>query len=433
MFKLVMNKLCKFKVIIFIIIFLSGIILWYFRFLMLLGLFKNPHGENIWFGDFHVYYNAASLYLNGGQVYSNTGYFYPPLSLILFLPVAHLSFEQACLLMGIFNLLLLISIPLVISRILQHYGTQLSKVELFLIFLAIFLFYPVSTSFIAGQINILTLFLIIAFYYYLFVWDKKIVASLFLGIATMIKVWPVILVFLNFVTKRAEGFFARYCSIMVILSLMSLGLFGIHLHFDFLKAFLDFQSIPFVPSDEVLHPKDALDTNASPFNSIFKLLSLFEVNNLCDFQIIFGFKLIFVVFILYYFHKLHKLSRNNNNYELDILAFTFLIISVLIISNRTWIYYTSFLVLSFMLAIYVLKLNVLEKSLLATTIALLSFQQYIVTLSNMTGGIIKSAVYIASPTTYAYLIFLTPPLTRLILYKPERVFCIFTPILFLKF
>ncbi|HEC93403.1 MAG TPA: hypothetical protein ENI51_10495 [Candidatus Atribacteria bacterium] len=28
---------------------------------------------------------------------------------------------------------------------------------------------------------------------------------------------------------------------------------------------------------------------------------------------------------------------------------------------------------------------------------------------------------------------LTPPLTRLILYKPERVFCIFTPILFLKF
>jgi len=62
---------------------------------MLLGLFSNPHGGNIWFGDFSVYYNVANLYLDGENFY-DAGFLYPPLSIIFLLPLGYFTFEQAC-------------------------------------------------------------------------------------------------------------------------------------------------------------------------------------------------------------------------------------------------------------------------------------------------------------------------------------------------
>jgi len=372
---------------------------------MLFGQFSNPHGENIWFGDFSAYYNAVKLYLSGEDIYGNTGFFYPPLSLLLFLPIGYLSFEQACSLMAIFNVFMLISITLLISRILQYYGILLSKTEVSLIFVATFLFYPISTSFTAGQINILILFLITLFYYCLFVKEKKTIASIFLSIATIIKLWPFVLMLLNFVAQKTRGLFARYCLAFGTLFFISLALFGTSMHIDFLNKLMDFQSISLRMHDEVLHPTDALDTNASLSNSIFKLLSIFGASNFYLSQLLSGLKLIFIFLVLYYLHKL-SIEKFSSRYEWDILTFTSLIILVFIASNITWIYYGSFLVLSYMLLIFVIKLNIVEKNLLMGSIALFSAQQYVVSLSNMLGGTIQTMVYIASPSTYAYLLFL---------------------------
>jgi len=113
------------------------------------------------------------------KIYGNTGFYYPPLSLLLFLPLAYLSFEQACFIIAISNIFLLILTTLLMSKILQYYNILLSKTELLFVFVAIFLFYPVSTSFTAGQINILIIFLITLFYYYIFIKEEKKLQVLF--------------------------------------------------------------------------------------------------------------------------------------------------------------------------------------------------------------------------------------------------------------
>jgi hypothetical protein len=393
----------RYRLIVFIVILLTGVVLWVFRISMLFGLFANPHGGSVWFSDFSFYYNAARLHLSGEGIYDNTGFLYPPLSIILFLPFCYLSFDQACFLMAIFNMLLLFSTIILISRIITYYGVQLSKIKLLLIFIAIFLFYPISTSFIGGQINILILFVVTLFYYYLFVKGKKTVASVLLSIATVIKIWPFILVFLNFVTKRAKGLFARYCLIFGILCIVSLWLFDVPMHANFFRQLVNFQSIPLQTPDDVLHPKDALENNVSPSNSIVKLLSIFGMSNFRNLQLLFGLKLVFILLLLYY---LHKSSDKISSHEGEILTFSSLIILVLIASNVTWIHYGSSLVLPYLLFLFVLKLEIMEKSLLIAPLILFSIQEYIIFLSNTLGGKIVSIVYIASPTTYAYLLFL---------------------------
>jgi len=402
----------RYKLTIFTIILLTGLILWYFRILMLFGLFTNPHGPNIWFGDFKAYYNAAKLYMNGENIYGNTGFYYPPLALLMFLPLACLSFEQACLIMAISNISLLILTALLISKILQHYNILLSKTKLLLVFVAIFLFYPVSTSFTAGQINILILFLITLFYYYLFVKGEKTVASVILSIATMIKVWPFVLIFLDFITPKAKGILVRSCVSLGMLTLVSLAVFGIPLHVEFLNTLFAFQSISLRMPEEVLHPSDALDTNASLSNMLFKLLPLFGVSNLYAIIILYGLKIVLILPMLYY---LYYLCFSKTDEIKEIYGFTSLIILILMIANITWIYYGSFLVLSIALLMFVIKLNIIEKGLLLFSIAFFSIQQYVITISNMIEGVVKSAVYIASPTTYAYFLF-----SLLIIYMLKR-------------
>ena len=61
----------RYKLTIFAIILFTGFILWYFRILMLFGLFMNPHSPNIWFGGFKAYYNAAKLYIGGEDIWEH--------------------------------------------------------------------------------------------------------------------------------------------------------------------------------------------------------------------------------------------------------------------------------------------------------------------------------------------------------------------------
>jgi len=407
----------KYKISIFIIILLAGVNLWIFRILMLLGLFSNPHGGNIWFGDFSVYYNAANLYLDGENFY-DAGLLYPPLSIIFLLPLGYFTFEQACFLISLLNLFLLFLIVIIISEILQYHGIFLSNIERTLIFISIFLFYPISTSFVAGQINISILFLIILSYYYIFVKGKTTYASIFLSVATILKVWPFILIFLNFFHQKAKGLFIKYLSVIGILSIASIFLFGFSLHIRFFRTFLNFQKIPISSPSEVLQPSNAVDTNASPSNTIFKLLSLFNPPDISPTSIQLFWtilKIIFVVFLLYYLYKLSRKGEVSSSAKWGILTFSLLIILVLVASNTTWLYYASFLVLPYILFLFVLKLDVVEKALLMVSLILFSIQEHVIFLSNLLGGKIASIVYIAGPTTYAYLLFLI-----LILYSIRR-------------
>jgi len=212
--------------------------------------------------------------------------------------------------------------------------------------------------------------------------------------------------------------FIKYLSVIGILSIASIFLFGFSLHIRFFRTFLNFQKIPISSPSEVLQPSNAVDTNASPSNTIFKLLSLFNPPDISPTSIQLFWtilKIIFVVFLLYYLYKLSRKGEVSSSAKWGILTFSLLIILVLVASNTTWLYYASFLVLPYILFLFVLKLDVVEKALLMVSLILFSIQEHVIFLSNLLGGKIASIVYIAGPTTYAYLLFLI-----LILYSIRR-------------
>lgn len=393
----------KYKYAILVIIISTGAILWFFRILILFGLFHNVHGGGSWFVDFREYYNAADLYLSGESAYINTGFYYLPLTLVMFLPLSYTSFDEACLLFSVFNIALLISTIVIISKILHFYNIRLSSFQMLLLFLTVFLTYPISTSFTHGQVNILILFLISFFYYNLFVRNRLNLASFLLSIASVVKIWPSVLVLLSFITKNARGLLSRYCLIIGALCVISLTLFGISMHLEFLDKIIGFQDVNIERGYEVRNPTDALDPNASVFNSITKILSIMGLTDYDCLKILFGIKLIFISCLLYF---LYRSSEDLTEQESDILMFSSLIIMVLVASNKTWLYYATFLVLSYILLIFVLDLNILERLILIVSIALFSTQEYVVFLSNILGGSALSAVYITSPTMWGYMLFL---------------------------
>lgn len=396
----------KYKLAIFSIILLSGLVLWYFRLLLLFEHdISDFNSSFFWFVDLrHSYYPAAQAIVVGDDIY--THYAYPPLSILLFIPLAYLSLGQAYTLWTVLNVLMLVATIVIISRILHHYGARVSKTELSLIFVATFLFYPVSITITLGQINILVLFLIALFYYYLFIHRKKTIASIFLSLATVIKVWPFILVVLSFITQKTKGLFVRYCLVFGFLCIISLVLFGISMHIDFLNYLVAHQTMHMPMPEEVFSPKDAWVPDVSIFTTVSKLLSISGVGNLYFPQILLGLKIILILTALYHLYKQRRGDKYSSHPDGDILPFTFVIILLLVVSNNSWHHYGSFLVLSSVLLVFAVKLDMVEKALFMGFIALFSAQQYVVQLANILGGAIKSVVYVANPATYAYLLFL---------------------------
>lgn len=388
---------------ILVIIVVTGVLLWFFRVFILFGLFRNLLGDGSWFCDFEFYYNAAMVYVDGESMYINTGYLYPPLTILMFIPFSYLPFGQAFLLFSILNFILLILTVLIISKILFFYNVRLSYTQIFVLIFAIFLTYPVSITFTHGQINILILFLTTCFYYTLFINKNITCASLLLSIATIVKIWPFILISLNIFTKNAKGLTSRSIQIMGIMCFISFILFGISTHIEFLDKLFGFQSITLGTSYEIMHPPDALDSNASVFNFLAKILSLIGFSDYYFPEILVGIKILLVSCLLYFFYGSGEVLSNQDR---NILMFSSLIILVLVASNRTWSHYATFLVLPYILLIFVLELDRLEKFMLIVSIILFSIQEYVIFLSNILDGCVRLIFYIASPSMLAYILFL---------------------------
>jgi hypothetical protein len=139
---------------------------------------------------------------------------------------------------------------------------------------------------------------------------------------------------------------------------------------------------------------------------MFKLLSWFNPSNVfhSDFLNLWTFaKVIFVLFLLYYLYKLNKSILNSKEWE--ILSFSVLIILTFMVSNTTWIYYGTFLVISYTLYLFVLEMNFTERLLYCFSVALLSFQEPIIFFSYRIGGVLAQFFYIMGPSTCAYILF----------------------------
>jgi hypothetical protein len=228
---------------------------------------------------------------------------------------------------------------------------------------------------------------------------------MFLSIATMIKVWPAILVFLDFVIRRTKGLFVRYWLVFGTLCIASFAFFGLSTHVDFLNKLVGYQSLHLQPLDDIFCSNWGY-YDVSIYNSIFKFLSLLGVSSSYFPHVLLGLRLIFILVSVYYLRKLKLGEKSLSSRDCNILTFTLLTILVLIVSKPLCINHGTFLVLSCILLVFVIKLDTIERVLFMAFIALFSAQQYIVTLSNTLGGVAQSATNVASPATYAYLLFL---------------------------
>lgn len=179
------------------------IILWFLSLIFLLALGQQLYKLYfLWqgnsFTDFKVYWDALKAALIGGDIYSfNKGYLnpipfnYPPTSL-LFLTFL-LIFPKALSSL----MLLLISLTCLLATIYLMVKILFKKADrliAFLSFAILFIqFFPVKFTLTLGQINLIILFLITSAYY--FIQKKKdILSGIFLGIATLIKIFPGFLV-----------------------------------------------------------------------------------------------------------------------------------------------------------------------------------------------------------------------------------------------
>ena len=207
------------------------LILWLLAFLFLLALGQQLYKLFfVWqqnnFVDFKVYWDGIRAALAGGNIYSFGGkYFnivpfnYPPTTLLFLLFLPLFSQSTASL------FLLFISLGSFLGSLYLLTKMFFKPAQKWLVFFlssVLFIqFFPTKFTLTLGQINLIILFLIVlGFYFYQ---KKKDVSSgLFLGIATLIKIFPgfLILFFLKEKKWKIMISFLVTCLLGVLLTIL---------------------------------------------------------------------------------------------------------------------------------------------------------------------------------------------------------------------
>ena len=193
--------------------------LWLRIVLLLCGLLADTavlnHYRNIG-SDFVQDYVAAKSLLKGGSLYGKDiakleneilGFggiqnFHPPFNALLFLPLSFLTYETAYIILGIFSIILLLMINLCIVK-----GLEL-KSEWFLNLTCFTLcWYPVIACLGAGQSSMIIAACLIGGWFCLRS-EKVYIAGFLFAIATLIKLFPGLVLLYLFMQKKWKSFFA---------------------------------------------------------------------------------------------------------------------------------------------------------------------------------------------------------------------------------
>ena len=185
------------------------------------------------FFDFKVYWDGIKAALAGGNIYYPDGVYqnptpfnYPPTTLLFLLILPIFSKSVAAL------LLLFLSLGSLLATIYLLVKMNFKKDNLifFLFFSILFIqYFPTKFTLTLGQINLLILFLM-TLSFYLFKIKKNHLSGIFLGIATLIKIFPGFLIFFFIKEKRYK----------TILSFIITGFLGILATFLIFKPVLLF-------------------------------------------------------------------------------------------------------------------------------------------------------------------------------------------------
>ncbi|HUW21389.1 MAG TPA: glycosyltransferase family 87 protein [Candidatus Bathyarchaeia archaeon] len=201
-------------------------IFWWLLFLVALGqqltklYFLFQQGEPI---DFNVYWQAARITVDGGNVYQKLPtadippFNYPPTALIFFSFLLLLPKTVSFWVLLFISLLGLFGTILLLVRL---WFTKKISWPAFLILGTLFIqYFPTKFTLTLGQINLVILFLV-TFSYILLVRKRDIPAGVLLAAASLIKIFPAVLVlfFIKEKKKKACLAFVATCLLGIILT-----------------------------------------------------------------------------------------------------------------------------------------------------------------------------------------------------------------------
>lgn len=165
------------------------------------------------FPDFSVFYYSSLRLFNGMNPYTNLHIFtqvnYPPITLMFFYPLLLAPFIIAEKIWLIFSVILFLLSLYLIKKIYK-----LSVVKISLIFFWAVIAFPFKFTLGMGQINMLLLFSILCFLYFLSK-KREFLSGLFFSLAIVIKLIPIIFVIELFFLKRWKILF--YTAIVLLI------------------------------------------------------------------------------------------------------------------------------------------------------------------------------------------------------------------------
>jgi len=354
--------------------------------------------------DFKIFYNAATRFSQGAGI-AEAGYIYFPLVVYYHQLFSHLGFYPAFLAISLWNLLLAVIAAFLAIKILGHYQVRLSATGKWLVLFSIIFFCPVTASLNSGNVNTLVFSFITMFFFFLCVKDKNVYAGLSLAVAAVFKIFPAALLLLAAFQRRFK-FVLVFLLILALIGVLSILLLGIPAHLYFMEYVAFYQD------------GKAVGSNAAISGIIYNSLGLLNIKGTAQSVINISWLLIRLAFVFtilgYLYPRFKARGEVFRNKEWTILLFSLFSVLMVSLTNHSWVYYASCLVLPFLLFVFCLKLTLSEKILLALSIAFFSFNTHIESLFAVIGGVFSSLVYVVHPGVIGNLLFLALVLLKIV-------------------
>ena len=344
----------------------------------IVSVYPNMHGN-----DFAHLYLGAILAKQGKNIYSPEELFstaqslgiqhfnpfvYPPVVALFFIPLIWFSYPTAQIVWFILNHIFLITafILLILS-----FKSENKLIYAVVALVLTFSSHPLYRTLTAGQLNLLILFLI-SLSWFLFARKKLVGAGIFLGIATLLKLFPGLLI-LFFLWKKEYKVAVSAIATIAILVLFSLAIQGVQPYQDYgtpltqmsygQSTWSEFQQrFDVEPANQSFHALVLRLFTANPVTTpildapiVAKLLSILFSS--------------VVIILTFYFTYLNKTGFQNNILRLQ-LEYSFFLLSSLLIPSLLWDHYLvySFLILLWLINYWFKSNRITFKSILYISI-----------------------------------------------------------------
>jgi hypothetical protein len=291
-------------------------------------------------------------------------------------------------------------------KVLEHYSIQVGTWERWLLVLGVFTFRPVIHNIVAGQMNILLMCLLTMLYYYMFCAPRRGTAGVLLATAGVIKLWPAVLLLLEFFCSRARGLAPRAVAAGALAGALSLAAFGLTQHRRFIESLRDAQGASVAPYD-FFHPE--FEHWPDPRSGWSHLVTKIAVacgapDSWAPLSMAFtGVSALLVLLVIYQLRRSKPAANDDARFEAA--SYSALIVTVLLVSQLVQAYYIAFLLLPILLGIYVLPRDRNSRLLLLGAVAGFAGWEHVLFLGKFVSGPLLSLIYIFNPSDIGVLLF----------------------------